>query len=61
MARRREVTRHFPCAPCEQELFRECDPAPSGKPWCLESIPAAEVLRVAMDLLRVEPAQKEEA
>ena len=59
--RRREVTRHFPCAPCKQDFFRECDPAPSGKPWCLESIPAAEVLGAAVDLLGEKRAQKEEA
>ena len=50
-ARRREVTRHFPCAPCRQEFFRECDPAPSGKPWCLETVPAREVLQAAEELL----------
>jgi lipopolysaccharide heptosyltransferase II len=49
--RRREVTRHFPCSPCRQEFFRECAPAPGGRPWCLESIGVAEVVRAAEDLL----------
>jgi heptosyltransferase-2 len=29
----------FPCSPCRQDFFRECDPAPSLKPMCLETIP----------------------
>ncbi|MGD8376584.1 MAG: lipopolysaccharide heptosyltransferase II [Acidobacteriota bacterium] len=49
--RRREVTRSYPCAPCKQDFFRECDPAPSGKPWCLESIPVEEVLAAVRELL----------
>jgi len=48
--RRREVTRAFPCAPCRQDFFRECDPAPSGKPWCLEAIPSSDVLSAVEDL-----------
>lgn len=50
-SRRREATRHFPCAPCRQEFFRECDPAPSGKPWCLEGVSVEEVFAAAADLL----------
>jgi lipopolysaccharide heptosyltransferase II len=49
--RRREVTRNYPCAPCRQDFFRECSPAPSGKPWCLESVGPDEVLAAAVDLL----------
>jgi len=49
--RRREVTRSYPCAPCRQDFFRECSPAPSGKPWCLESVGPDEVLQAALDLL----------
>ena len=51
LERRREVTRSFACAPCRQDFFRECDPAPSGKPWCLESIPAEDVVGAALELL----------
>jgi heptosyltransferase-2 len=50
-SRRREATRHFPCAPCRQDFFRECDPAPSGKPWCLEAVSVDEVFAAAADLL----------
>lgn len=32
------VTLRFHCSPCRQDFFRECDPAPSGKPHCLEGI-----------------------
>ena len=32
------VTLRFPCSPCRQNFFRECAPAPSGKPHCLEGI-----------------------
>jgi lipopolysaccharide heptosyltransferase II len=49
--RRREVTRAFPCAPCRQDFFAECDPAPSGVPWCLESVSVQEVMDAARDLL----------
>lgn len=49
--RHREVTRSFACAPCRQEFFRECVPAPSGKPWCLETIRPAEVLAAADGLV----------
>ena len=41
-ARAEVLTRRFPCSPCRQHFFRECDPAPSGKPHCLESIPVDE-------------------
>src|SRR5439155_1621685 len=27
----------YPCSPCRQDFFRECPPAPSGKPFCLEA------------------------
>ena len=48
---RREATRHFACAPCRQAFFRECDPAPSGRPWCLEALPPSQVLAAARELL----------
>jgi ADP-heptose:LPS heptosyltransferase len=50
-ARRREVSRAFPCSPCRQEFFRECDAAPSGIPWCLETVTVQEVLDAAQELL----------
>lgn len=50
-ARRREVSRAFPCSPCRQEFFSECDAAPSGIPWCLETVTVQEVLDAAQELL----------
>jgi heptosyltransferase II len=50
--RYRVVTRSFPCSPCSQSFFRECEPAPSGKPWCIEEITVEHALEAAADLLR---------
>lgn len=46
------VSRFYPCSPCRQRFFRECPPAPSGKPFCLEEISVEEVERAALRLLR---------
>jgi heptosyltransferase-2 len=45
------IEREYPCAPCRQDFFRECPPAPSGKPFCLEEIKVDEVAAVALSLL----------
>jgi ADP-heptose:LPS heptosyltransferase len=50
------VTRRYPCAPCRQNFFRECYPAPSGKPMCLESIGVEEVEAAVERLLGAGPA-----
>jgi lipopolysaccharide heptosyltransferase II len=44
------VERDYPCAPCRQDFFRECPPAPSGKPFCLEEITVDEVVTAARSL-----------
>ncbi len=49
--------RDYPCAPCRQDFFRECSPAPSGKPFCLEEITVEEVERAAADLLGRAPVR----
>jgi len=52
-AGRLEVVRKpYPCSPCRQDFFRECPPAPSGKPFCLEEISVEDVERAALRLLR---------
>jgi lipopolysaccharide heptosyltransferase II len=51
----RLVSRDYPCAPCRQAFFRECPPAPSGKPFCLEEITTGEVAAVALELLGALP------
>jgi lipopolysaccharide heptosyltransferase II len=45
------IGRNYPCSPCRQDFFRECSPAPSGKPFCLEEIQVDEVEQAALDLL----------
>jgi heptosyltransferase-2 len=45
------LTNNYPCSPCRQDFFRECAPAPSGKPMCLESIDAARAAAALDDLL----------
>ena len=45
------IGRDYPCAPCRQDFFRECPPAPSGKPFCLEEIVVDEVERAALRLI----------
>jgi heptosyltransferase-2 len=47
----RVVTRSFSCAPCRQDFFRECEPARSGKPACLEEIAVDDVVLAAEELL----------
>ncbi|HSP07701.1 MAG TPA: glycosyltransferase family 9 protein [Acidobacteriota bacterium] len=47
----RVIYHSFPCSPCRQRFFRECDPAPTGKPFCIETIATQEVFRAALELL----------
>jgi lipopolysaccharide heptosyltransferase II len=34
----------FPCSPCKQKFFEECEPSPRGKPRCLEAIDTESVM-----------------
>ncbi len=45
------LTRRFPCSPCRQDFFKECEAAPSGKPMCLETITVDQARVAADDLL----------
>lgn len=45
------IEREYPCAPCRQDFFRECLPAPSGKPFCIEEIRVDDVAAAALSLL----------
>jgi ADP-heptose:LPS heptosyltransferase len=47
----RVVYHAFPCSPCRQKFFKECSPAPSGKPFCIETIQPDEVLKAALELV----------
>jgi heptosyltransferase-2 len=46
----------YPCSPCRQDFFRECPPAPTGKPFCLEEIGVESVLEAASALLAAPPS-----
>ncbi len=46
----------YHCSPCRQDFFRECSPAPSLKPPCLEAIDVARAARALSDLIaRTQP------
>ena len=47
----RVLTAAYPCSPCRQKFFRECLPAPSGKPYCLEDVPVEAALRACIDMV----------
>ena len=34
---------HFPCSPCKNKFFTECEPTERGRPACLEAISVDEV------------------
>jgi len=43
-AKCRVVYGKFPCSPCRQKFFQECEPSPRGKPECLEAVTVRAVL-----------------
>lgn len=45
--RSRILYKRFPCSPCRQKFFEECDPSPRGKPMCMEAIAVDEVVEEA--------------
>jgi heptosyltransferase-2 len=47
----RILYKRFPCSPCRQKFFEECDPSPRGKPMCMETITVDEVIESAMAAL----------
>jgi heptosyltransferase-2 len=50
----------FPCSPCRQKYFTECEPAPSGKPACVDSITVEKVVETCARLLCDEKKLKPE-
>lgn len=50
--RARVLYKAFPCSPCRQKFFKECDPSPRGKPACIEAISVDEVVEACTALLR---------
>jgi heptosyltransferase-2 len=49
--RSRILYKQFPCSPCRQKFFEECDPSPRGKPMCMETITVDEVVGEAHTVL----------
>lgn len=52
----RTIYHAYPCSPCRQKFFQECNPAPSYKPYCIETISTREVLNAAVELLNIPKA-----
>jgi heptosyltransferase-2 len=50
-ARTEVVYSSFPCSPCRQKYFTECEPAPSGKPACIDCITVERVVETCVRLL----------
>lgn len=47
----RVIYRKFPCSPCKQKFFTECDPSERMKPACMEAVSVDEVFDACKDLL----------
>lgn len=45
------VYRKFPCSPCRQKFFTECEPSPRMKPACIEAITVDEVASACREIL----------
>ncbi|MFQ5700771.1 MAG: lipopolysaccharide heptosyltransferase II [Acidobacteriota bacterium] len=45
------LSEQFHCSPCRQDFFRECSPAPSLKPMCLEALTLERASRALSALL----------
>lgn len=48
--RKELVTLNFKCSPCRHKFFKECEPSPHKKPYCLEDISVSQVAD-AVDLI----------
>lgn len=49
--KRELVSKDYFCSPCRQRFFKECQPSPSNKPYCLEDIGVDDVLEAVRRLL----------
>lgn len=45
------IYKRFPCSPCKQKFFQECQPSPRMKPYCMEEITSADVIARAAERL----------
>ncbi|MDD2273221.1 MAG: lipopolysaccharide heptosyltransferase II [Desulfuromonadaceae bacterium] len=41
----------FPCSPCKQKFFQECEPSERGRPQCMETIPVEQVMEAALPFI----------
>jgi len=48
----------FPCSPCRQKFFTECEPSSRMRPACIEAITVDEVFREVMRLLDTSASEK---
>ncbi len=48
------VYKQFPCSPCRQKFFTECEPSLRQRPACIEEISVEEVFHEGMRLLSAE-------
>jgi len=47
----RVMYRDFPCSPCKQKFFTECEPSSRLRPACVEAITVDDVFREVLQLL----------
>ena len=45
------ITKNFPCSPCRHNFFKECDPSPHNKPFCIEDISVKDVSEAVDELM----------
>lgn len=46
----RLIQKDFPCRPCRERFFEDCQPSEAGKPPCLEEITVADVMEKVEEL-----------
>ena len=46
------LMQNYSCSPCRQRFFRECEPSPHNKPYCLEDITVQNVYEAIHRLLK---------
>ncbi|QPJ61987.1 MAG: lipopolysaccharide heptosyltransferase II [Candidatus Nitronauta litoralis] len=49
--RKELVTLNFECSPCRHKFFKDCEPSPHKKPFCLEDITVTQVADAVESLL----------
>ncbi|MCI0604761.1 glycosyltransferase family 9 protein [bacterium] len=48
----RVIYHSFPCSPCRQRFFVECEPSSNQKPFCIETITVEEVWKMVKTILK---------